>query len=129
MLKISRELDLGLLLMGELDNKNFLSLASWAKKRKLPYRFLCKIAIKLKKAKLIKAQEGRSGGYKLARNNKQIKVGEVFKAIEGEIAPVKCLQGEKCASQKFCKHKKLLGVLSLGIEKELNKLSLDQLCC
>jgi len=129
MLKISRELDLGLLLMGELNSKTWLSLSDWAKEKKLPYRFLCNIANKLKKAKLIVSQEGRSGGYKLARSSKKIKVGEVFKAIEGEIAPVKCLQGKKCASAKFCKQKKLLGMLSLGVEKELNKLSLDQLCC
>src|SRR5665648_236260 len=102
MLKISRELDLGLLLMGELNSKTWLSLSDWAKEKKLPYRFLCKIALKLKKAKLIVSQEGRSGGYKLARSSQKIKVGEIFKAIEGEIAPVACLQGKVCSAAKFC---------------------------
>ncbi|MFH0943255.1 MAG: Rrf2 family transcriptional regulator [Candidatus Beckwithbacteria bacterium] len=126
MLKISRELDLGLLLMSELYGKKSLSLSGWAKEKKLPYRFLCKIAGKLKRAGLIKSREGRSGGYYLTR---KIGVGEIFKAIEGEIAPVACLQGKQCAAAKFCKQKKLLEFLSRGIEKELNNLSLEQLCC
>lgn len=128
MLKISRELDLGLLLMGELNKKDNLSLAAWAEEKKLPYRFLCKIANKLKKAKLIKAQEGRSGGYKLVRSSQKIKVGEIFEAIEGKIKPVKCLQGKKCASQEFCTHKDILAKLSLIMEKELHQISLDKIC-
>ncbi|MDZ7587616.1 MAG: Rrf2 family transcriptional regulator [Patescibacteria group bacterium] len=125
MLKISRELDLGLLLMAELQVKKSLSLSSWAKEKNLPYRFLSKTAGKLRKAGLIKSREGRAGGYYL---DKKIKVGEIFRAIEGKIAPVACLQGKSCISESFCQHKGLLSRLSKMVEKQLKAMSLEALC-
>ena len=92
MLKISREEDLALLLMAELSRRGNLSLSEWAKEKKLAYRFLSKIAGKLKLAGLIKSKEGRKGGYSLG---KKVTVGQVFKAIEGEKGLVKCLRGEQ----------------------------------
>lgn len=128
MLKISREVDLGLLLLTKLSSKKSLSLSGWAREKKLPYRFLSKVAGKLKAGKLIKSKEGRSGGYQLARSSKKIKVGEIFKAVEGEAAPVACLQGQKCLAQKFCKQRQLLSKLSRVMEKQLNQTSLEELC-
>lgn len=125
MLKISREVDLGLLLMAELCQKKRLSLSEWARERKLPYRFLSKIAGKLKKRGLIESREGREGGYYLT---KKIKVGEIFKAIEGEKGMAACFRGEKCTAVKFCRQRKILVRLRQTIEKQLNKMSLEELC-
>ncbi|MCX6816649.1 MAG: Rrf2 family transcriptional regulator [Candidatus Beckwithbacteria bacterium] len=125
MLKISREVDLGLLLMAELYEKKSLSLSEWAKEKKLPYRFLSKIAVKLKKAGLIKSREGREGGYWL---NKKVKVGEIFKAIEGKKGVVACLQGQTCAAAKFCHQRKVLVKLNQVLEKQLNQMNLEELC-
>lgn len=128
MLKISREVDLGLLLMTELCSKKSLSLSGWAKEKNLPYRFLSKVAGKLKKARLIVSKEGRDGGYGLSRKAKKIKTGQIFKAVEGKTAPVACLQGQKCLAQKFCKQRQLLSKLSRVMEKQLNQTSLEELC-
>lgn len=125
MLKISRELDLALLLMTELNSKKRLSLSEWAKEKKLPYRFLSKIAGKLKQANLIQSQEGRGGGYFI---NKKIKVGDIFKAIEGNKGTVACLQGQKCSAIKFCRQRKILVKLNYLLEQELNQINLDELC-
>ncbi len=125
MLKISREVDLGLLLMAELCRKKSLSLSEWAREKKLPYRFLSKIAGKLKKANLIESREGREGGYFLT---KKIKVGEIFKAIEGEKGLVACLQGQPCAAAKFCRQGKILFKLNQTLEKQLNQMRLEELC-
>lgn len=125
MLKISREVDLGLLLMAELCKKKSLSLSEWAKEKKLPYRFLSKISVKLKKAGLINSREGRGGGYFL---DKKVKVGEIFKAIEGKKGVVACLQGQPCAAVKFCHQRKVLVKLNQVLEKQLNKMNLEDLC-
>lgn len=125
MLKISRELDLALLLMSELQFKKSLSLSEWAKEKKLPYRFLSKIAGKLKKAGLIESREGREGGYWLT---KKITVGEVIKAIERDKGIVACLRGEKCQAIKFCRQRKILAKLNQVIEEQLGKISLKDLC-
>ena len=125
MLKISREVDLGLLLMAELCREKSLSLSEWARKKKLPYRFLSKIAGKLKKAGLIKSREGREGGYFLT---KKITVGQIFKAIEGEKGLVACLRGQPCIAKKFCQQGKILFKLNQTLEKQLNQMRLEDLC-
>lgn len=125
MLKISREVDLGLLLMAELCRKKSLSLSGWARKKKLPYRFLSKIAGKLKQAGLIESREGREGGYFLT---KKITVGEIFKAIEGEKGLVACLRGQPCIAKKFCQQRKILFKLNQTLGKQLNQMRLEELC-
>jgi len=131
MLKISREADLGLLLMVELSKfpaGKTIGLKTLAKEKGLPYRFLSKMAVKLKKAGLLKSREGREGGYRLARKAKEIKVGEVMRALEGPVAAVRCLQGIKCEAEGFCQQKKLMSKLSKTMSDQLNKVSLEELC-
>ena len=56
MFKLSRQVDLGILLLtdlAQLKNGQTLSLSNWAQTKHLPYRFLTKIALSLKQAKLI----------------------------------------------------------------------------
>lgn len=129
MLKISREVELGLLLMVELARKpkEKIGLRDWAEKRDLPYRFLSKVAVKLKKAKLLKSKEGREGGYLLARDSSKIKVGEVIKALEGPIEPVRCMSGGSCNCEAWCGHKDLMTGLSKAVEKQLAKVTIEDL--
>lgn len=128
MLKISREVDLALLLMTELYEKKHLSLSEWAKEKKLPYRFLSKIAGKLKQAKLIKSREGRGGGYKLKKAAESIKIKAIIELIDGPIQPVSCFRGIKCQHETWCKHKNLLGRLTKAVNQQLDKISLKDLC-
>ncbi len=129
MLKISREVELGLLLVVELARKpkEMVGLKDWAEKRGLPYRFLSKVAVKLKKAKLLKSKEGREGGYLLAKLASKIKVGEVIKALEGPVKPVKCMSGEVCGCESWCGHKDLMSGLSKAVEKQLAKVTIKDL--
>ena len=130
MLKISREVELGLLLVVELARKpkQILSLKEWAEKRGLPYRFLSKVAVKLKKAKILISKEGRAGGYLLANTASKIKVGEVVRVFQGPVKAVRCLSGGKCGCESFCGHKDLMESLSLVVEKQLDKVSVKDLC-
>ncbi len=129
MLKISREVELGLLLMVELARKpkEKIGLKEWSEKRDLPYRFLSKVAVKLKKAKLLESKEGREGGYSLARSAAKIKVGEVIKALEGPVKPVKCMSGGTCECESWCGHKDLMDGLSKAVEKQLSKVTIKDL--
>ena len=129
MLKISREVDLGLLLMVDLARSRKLAgLKEWAEKRGLPYRYLSKVAVRLKKAGLLKSKEGREGGYSLGKTAKQIKIGEVIEVLGGPIAPVRCMQGIECAGSEYCGHKSLMVKLAEVVEKQLNEVSLEDLC-
>ena len=130
MLKISREVELGLLLVVELARcpTEKIGLQEWAKKRDLPYRFLSKVAVKLKKAKILKSKEGREGGYLLNKKASKIKAGEVIRALEGPIKPVMCMGGEKCNHKGFCGHKDLMSDLAKVVTKQLDKVTIQSLC-
>ena len=130
MLKIKRETDLGLVFLealAELGKGEYLSLQAWAKFRKLPYRFLSKIAGSLKRSGLIVAKEGKNGGYSLAKNSSQIKVGQVIKVLEGSLALTRCSTGAKCSCREFCRHRKMMGSLGQILENRLNQISLHSL--
>jgi Rrf2 family protein len=130
MLQISREVELGLLLMVEMARKpdEITGLKDWAEKRNLPYRYLSKIAVKLKKAKLLFSKEGRDGGYGLAKSAQKIKIGEVVKALEGSQKPVKCLRGVSCECKSWCGHQALMGKLVVAVEGQLDRVSLKDIC-
>lgn len=130
MLKIKRETDLGLVFLealAGLDQGEYLSLQAWAKYRKLPYRFLSKIARSLKRSGLIMAKEGKDGGYSLAKSSSRIKLGEVIKVLEGSLALTRCSTGAKCSCRQFCRHRKIMGNLEQTLENELNQISLRSL--
>ncbi|WP_437293652.1 Rrf2 family transcriptional regulator [Sorangium sp. So ce327] len=60
--------------------------------------FLRRILARLSQAGLIEAREGRSGGYRLARPAKKIRLSEVYAAVEpeGAIAPSPCEPNARC---------------------------------
>ena len=130
MLKIKRETDLGLVFLealAGLGKGEYLSLQAWAKWRKLPYRFLSKVAGNLKRSGLVTAKEGKDGGYRLAKPSSKVKLGQVIKVLEGNLSLSRCAAGVKCSCKQFCLHRKLMGKLGQTLEKELNQISLHSL--
>jgi Rrf2 family protein len=58
------------------------SISDLASYQRIPERFLAKIFTRLKKAKLVKATEGISGGFVLAMPAENIQVMEVLSAVD-----------------------------------------------
>lgn len=63
-----------------------------AKAQRVPQRYLEGILNQLRKGGLLQAQRGRSGGYSLAKDARDIIVGTVVKLIDGPIRAVVCLE-------------------------------------
>ncbi|MEG0805140.1 MAG: Rrf2 family transcriptional regulator [Lachnospiraceae bacterium] len=66
------------------------SLANVAKRQDISISYLEQLMAKLKKAGLTKSTRGANGGYVLARPAAQISVGDVLRALEGDLTPVDC---------------------------------------
>lgn len=84
MLFVTRQMDYGLLLMEALARAyghGFVSLRQIAVERRMPYRFLVKIVLPLRRAGLLAAQEGAHGGYALAKSPVEITIREVLEAL------------------------------------------------
>lgn len=66
------------------------SLNSIAERQEISVSYLEQLMAKLKKAGLVKSVRGVNGGYSLARPADEISVGDVLRALEGDLAPVEC---------------------------------------
>ena len=62
-----------------------ISLKEISNNQNIPLPFLEQIAIKLRRAGLIKSTRGSTGGYVLAKDKKQISLADIMHAVEGPI--------------------------------------------
>jgi len=129
MFNISRAAEYAILFLVKLakdPQKKPMGLKLAAQQTGLPYKFLSRIALDLKKAGLVKSKEGAGGGYKLSKDPKNISLVEIMKAVEGEKGLVSCIYG-KCALNKACWHQKIWQKLQTKIEGEFRKIKLIDL--
>lgn len=96
MFKLSQKADYGLILLSALSRKGGLvSVSSVAQQFQIPGKFLSQIALELKKANIVTSKEGTKGGYKLAREPKEIKILDVLKILDGDLVVGSCFEDEQ----------------------------------
>lgn len=61
-----------------------------AERTRAPIKFLESILVELRAAGFIDSRRGHRGGHLLARDAERIMVGDVIRAIDGPLAPVRC---------------------------------------
>jgi Rrf2 family cysteine metabolism transcriptional repressor len=74
-----------------------LSLAEVARSQDISQAYLEHIAIDLRRAGLLRSRRGAQGGYYLARAPQRTTAGDVIRALEGSILPVRCMTDESCS--------------------------------
>ena len=62
----------------------------------IPPNYLVQILIELKSNQIVKSQRGKEGGYQLARPPAEISLGEVLRAIHGNVFDSPALSDSKC---------------------------------
>lgn len=107
LLSLSSRGDYGFLIMSSLaeaPNGAFVSVSEIARQKNVPSAYAGQLIAQLKKARLVESKEGVSGGYRLAKPATEITLKEIVEALEGPIAPVKCLQKnhEACPCEPVC---------------------------
>lgn len=75
-----------------------------AEAQQIPPRFLENILIQLKQSGLVESVRGKDGGYRLAKPCKSLSVGQVLRAVEGQLYPVNCLgnTADTCPMRADC---------------------------
>ena len=132
-MKFSTRTTYGLRAMIELGKnygKKSLSLASISKKESISQKYLERIFANLKKAKLITSEKGATGGYKLSKNPKSVKIYEIIKALEGKIIPFHCLTEDGkifCDAKCNCSATLVLKKVQLAINNTLKSMTLEDL--
>jgi Rrf2 family transcriptional regulator, cysteine metabolism repressor len=59
-----------------------------ARKESIPGKFLEGILLELKHAGIVRSRRGIDGGYELAREPKEIMLGQVMRVLDGPLAPL-----------------------------------------
>jgi Rrf2 family protein len=61
-----------------------------AERCRIPAKFLETILVELREAGFVQSRRGQQGGHALARAAEDIRIGDVIRAIDGPLAPVRC---------------------------------------
>ncbi len=70
-----------------------------AKREAIPSNYLVQILIELKSKGIIQSRRGKAGGYVLARAPREITVGDVLRAIQGDILEMPLLAESRCPEE------------------------------
>lgn len=130
-MKFSNQAQYAVVLMEELarqKGEGFLPLSQVAKKNRISYSFLRKIAAKLKAEKLVIAEEGLGGGYRLARSAEAILLCDILKAIDEPMVDEPCCdnRGSNHQCQKsVCSFCGVLYNVQRVVEKTYGQLTLN----
>ncbi len=65
--------------------------ADIATRQRIPKKYLEQILLLFKKEGLLRSKPGLNGGYMLARPARQITMAEIVRAVDGPLAPVRCV--------------------------------------
>jgi len=112
--RLAREYGKGPMLISEL-----------AKSERLPQRFLENILLELKKTGILGSKLGKSGGYFLLRNPKDVNLAEIVRQFEGPIALLSCVSEKAYQSCEFCKDEIACNIRR--VYKEIRDLTFEKL--
>ena len=87
--------------MAKFDKQNPISLRDISLRQNISLVYLEQIFSKLKKNNIVKSIRGTNGGYILTKNPEQIKLSNIFSAVEEKVKTVQC----KKESKKGCNGK------------------------
>ena len=68
-----------------------MSIAAVAKASAVPTAYLEQLIGPLRRAGLVESKRGAQGGYQLTRAPELVRVGEVYRVMEGPVAPMDCV--------------------------------------
>ncbi len=119
-----------MIILAQNYNKTKVSLAKIAKKENISLRYLERLFAGLKKAGLVKAEKGASGGYVLSRSPKEITIFEIVKVLEGKMSPFHCLTEDGkiyCSTNCKCGATKVLVDVQRAVNSTLKSIKLKDL--
>jgi Rrf2 family protein len=131
MIKLSRREDYAVILVNALMQaykKRLVPLSEVAKDYELSLLFLRNLAGDLRHAGIIKAVEGKNGGYFLARDPKEIKMGDVLRIFSKEQAFMCCSKNKHgaCPKENHCAAENVWRKLNKELIEKVYSLSIKE---
>ena len=73
------------------DSPVMMQIKEISQREQISSKFLEQILLTLKNAGLLHSKMGVGGGYYLARPASEITLGQIFRVLDGPVAPIKCV--------------------------------------
>ena len=96
--------------------QEFIPLIDIAKRQGISNKYLEQIVAMLNKAGYLETLRGNNGGYRLAKEPREYRIGDILRATEGDIAPIACIREKKCMNAENCSTYKFWD----GLDKVIN---------
>jgi Rrf2 family protein len=98
-------------------------------REEIPAKFLEQILLALKNAGLLHSKMGLGGGYYLARPASEITLGQIFRTLDGPVAPIKCVSQMAyepcgCPDERTCGLRMVMGDVRNAVAGILDNTSL-----
>jgi Rrf2 family nitric oxide-sensitive transcriptional repressor len=92
---------------------------------------LAQVINQLSQLNYLHTQRGRNGGMSLARNAKNIRIGDVFRDVEGQLPLAECFADadNTCPLVSACRLRVALSDAAQAFYASLDDISLDSLVC
>jgi Rrf2 family protein len=100
-----------------------------AAREQISAKFLEQILLALKNSGLLHSKMGIGGGYYLARSASEITLGQIFRVLDGPVAPVKCVSQMAyepcgCPDEETCGLRLVMGDVRNAVADILDNTSL-----
>lgn len=94
-----------LLDIADTQTDGYVPMKQVAERQGLSLKYIEKIMPVLSKNNYVVGVHGKGGGYRLARDPKEYKIGDILRLAEGDLAPVSCLacDAKPCERAGECK--------------------------
>ena len=94
------------------------SLKEISERQNLSLKYLEQIVTPLARVGLVKSERGSQGGYRLTRSPEDYPVGEILRAVEGNLSPIACQSedGSGCGASCDCDAR----LFWQGLEDQIN---------
>ncbi len=106
------------------------SITSIAQRQGISERYLEQLMSKLKKVDIVTSIRGANGGYTLNKDATEISVGDILRALEGNIEPVECLgiqSKDGCQSACSCVSKIVWKRINDSVKETVDAIFLSEL--
>ena len=115
--------------LAQFSEQEAVSISSISQRQSISESYLEQLVAKLRKAGLVMSTRGAQGGYRLARPADTISVGDVLRALEGNLQAVECSAhtDEGCQGADLCVTKYVWQRINESIARTVDEMMLNQL--
>lgn len=108
---------------------SFIPIKNISQRQDISDKYLEQIITQLSRAGLVKSARGAQGGYMLAKEPQEYTVGEILRLLEGNLAPVACVDDTKeaCNRADECVTKEVWREIKDAVNKVVDNITLADL--